>query len=287
MNSILKQIKSSIYSPEFYQDILSFKFSYSLKYFLILVVLISVISTIIFAYGLVPKIYSFFETFRANILKYYPSELIMYFENGKLRVNVPTPYFLPWPKEVELAPPDIENFFVIDIENQFSLEKFKEYKTAILFTQKNLAYLKDGRIVIDEFNPSLNLVIDHKLVSSLANKIDVLKNFIVPIAIFGLFFVFFILNLFKLIYLFLAALIIMLVLRILKIKLEYSKCYQIGLHAMTLPILIFAAFQVFNFDFKPPFLFTAILLIIVIVNFKNNIFNSQQTKIVDQDNVLK
>lgn len=283
MNDFLKQIKLNIYSPKFYKEILSYKISYSLKYFFVLITILSLIVTIIFSFKLIPEINYFLKSFTFGILNYYPKDLVINISQGKIETNVQTPYFISWPKEFEKPFLDINNFLVIDTDNQFSLEKFKEYKTLILLTRRNIIYLANNEIIIKEINPSINLVIDQNLISLLVSKINFFKKFLGPIVAIFIFLGFLIIHTLKLIYLFIPALFIMIILNVFKIKLNYLKCYQIGIHAMTLPLLLSTLLSIFNFKSELLFAFTTLLLIVVIINFKNNIFKSNQNSLSFSD----
>ncbi|MGB9608808.1 MAG: DUF1189 family protein, partial [Minisyncoccia bacterium] len=228
--NFFRTIKSSIYHPEFYQsELLNQPISFSFKYFFNLIIVLSLILTIILSIDLVPKINLFFQNLGQNILKYYPQDLVITISKGEAKTNMPTPYFLVWPKEIEVPPDQISNLLVIDTQNDFAIEKFKEYKAAILLTKNNLIYLKDNQIIVEDLKNVPDIVIDYKFVSMLVEKMDVFKKFIVPIIIFGLFFGFIFVYSAKLLYLLIGALIIMLILKILKFDINYKKSYQIGL----------------------------------------------------------
>lgn len=268
MNILLK-IKSSIYSPIFYQkDLLNLNPSYSFKYFFALVSIVSVILTIILAIDFIPKTILFFDSLAVNILDYYPQELEIRIKNGEAETNVLTPYFLSFPSKLSQKPGEkFENLLVIDLVNNFTIEKFKEYKTVILLTKKNIVYYKDDQIVIEDLRQFPNFIINKEIVDNFVGKIDLIKKILIPFVIFAIFFVLLLVYTFKLAYLLIGAFLIMLVLKILKYNFSYKKCYQVGLHAMTLPILLFGVLRGFYLNISLPFVFSLLMLLVVLINF--------------------
>lgn len=266
---IFSKIKSSIYSPLFYQkELLNLNFSYSLKYFFSFISIISVILTIILAVDFIPKFISFFNSVGVNVLKYYPQELEIRIEKGEAKTNVLTPYFLDFPPELAKgAEKKFENLLVIDLTSNFSIENFKDYKTLILLIKKNIIYDKDGQIIIEDLSRFPDVVINKEIIKNLVNKIDVIKKALVPFLVFGIFFVLFLVYTFNLFYLVVGSLFIMLILKVLKYNFNYKKCYQVALHAITLPILFFGILRVFYLNISLPFVFSILMLLVVLVNF--------------------
>lgn len=264
---IVSKIKSSIYSPSFYQkELLNLNFSYSLGYFFIFISIISIILTIILAVDFMPKFISFFNSVGVNVLKYYPQELEIRIEKGEAKTNVLTPYFLEFPQELAKGvEKKFENLLVIDLTSDFSIEKFKDYKTAILLTKKNIIYDKDGQIIIEDLSRFPDMVINKEIIKNLVE--DIIKKALAPFLIFGIFFILFLAYTFKLFYLLIGSLLIMLILKILKYNFNYKKCYQVGLHAITFPILFFGILRVFYLNISLPFVFSILMLLVVLVNF--------------------
>lgn len=280
------QIKNSIYSPIFYQkDLIDLNFYDSLKYFFKLIILISIILVIVLSIDFIPKIIFFLNNLTINISKYYPDELEINIKNGETITNVPTPYFLIFPEELNYENKKFDNFLVIDTINNFSIEKFKEYNTLILLAKKNIVYDNDGKIVVEDLSRFPDAVINKKIINDFSNKI-IIKKIFVPLIIL-LFFIFtLIFYIFKLFYLLFGALLIILILKILKYKINYKKSYQIGLHSITLPILFFFILKVFNLNIDLPFVFTILMLFIVFINFikkEQSIFVNQINQIENQN----
>lgn len=277
-------IKSSIYNPNFYNEILNKPFSYSLKYFLSLAVLIAIVTTIVFSFSTLPKINKFIGEIDVNVLKYYPDELVITAKNGIISTNVPEPYFIKMPAELkdenikpaknesEITRQDmaeLENLVVIDTKSPLTVDLFLSYKTFALVGRDSIAFYDNSAVKIQPTGPELNGVLTKaKVLESLDKIMPYIK--IIPVALIPIAFIFsFIGFIFgNLIYLIFGAFVIWLAAKIMKRELEYGKAYQIGFHAITLGVIleaiIFQFYPILNF----PFLFTILMVMIVWINLK-------------------
>lgn len=157
----LNNIKSSIYNPTYYSEILNKPFSYSFRYFLSLAVLIAIVTTIVFSFKTVPEISKVIRGIGPNVLKYYPDNLEITVKNGIVSTNVPEPYFIKMPVEFksEVQPsnnsvktsPDlskIENLFVIDTASSLTANLFYNYKTFVLISRDSVVYYDNNAVKI-------------------------------------------------------------------------------------------------------------------------------------------
>ena len=92
-----KNIKNSIYNPEYYSNLLNKPFSYSLKYFLLFSFIIALLLTVDSSFSALPKIKSFLDVAGKKTIQYYPDELQITIKNGKTSTNVNEPYFIKTP----------------------------------------------------------------------------------------------------------------------------------------------------------------------------------------------
>lgn len=270
-------VKKSIYSPDYYQEVLARPFSYSLRYFFLLVTVVALLATIVISFSVLPKITSFLNMVDEKVLQYYPDELEIVIEKGKASTNVQEPYFIKvpadWEQDDKVKPAGMENILVIDTKAPFSLENFKNYKTACLLTEDSLACYDDNQAVkITPLTQMPNFKINEAVVSSFLNKVQPFLKLAYPIFILVFFLVFFVSSAARLIYLLIGALLIWLVAKIKKVGIGYKKSYQIGLHLMTLPLiagfLINHLLTLFGIRIDPPYLFTIILVLAAFVNLK-------------------
>lgn len=280
----LNNIKSSIYNPDYYKEILNKPFSYSLRYFLSLVAIIALISTITFSFLTLPMINKFINETAPKALNYYPDNLEITVKSGKVSSNVVEPYFIKLPSEIKSevqgskdystkTSPDltkIDNLLVIDTASPLTVNLFQNYKTLVLLSGDSVAYYDNNAIKIQSLDQSINGVVNKAKFSEVLDKImpylKVSPFLLLPI-VFIFSFIGFIIG--NLIYLIFGAFVIWLMFKIIKKNLEYGKAYQIGLHAITLGVIL--EFSVFWFfpQLEFPFLFTFFMLVVVWMNFKS------------------
>lgn len=279
----LENVKSSIYNPAYYSEILNQPFSSSLKYFLSLAALIALFSTIVFSFTTLPEINKFINEISPKVLNYYPDNLEVTVKNGKVSTNVTEPYFIKMPAEIKSefqnsnnnstkTSPDltkIDNLFVIDTISPLTMDSFKNYKTFVLISRDSVAYVDNNAVKIQSLDQSINAVINKGKISSALNEImpyiKIIPFVLVPSVFIGWWIGFIIGNL---IYLIFGAFVIWLAAKIMKKELEYGKAYQVGLHAITLSVILDAMVFWFFPQLKFTFLFTIIMLVIVWVNLK-------------------
>jgi maltodextrin utilization protein YvdJ len=261
--NFFKKIKDSIYNPSYYQELIKQPFSYSLKYFLLFSIIIAVIYTISFSVQVFPTFSKAMKNIEPAILERYPDELVIKIEKGQVSTNMPEPIYFPLPKSDNEK---IENMVVIDTNANVGEKEFEQYKTAVLINKNYIASIdSDGKITMNSVSKMNDFTLDKTMISSLIKKIKpwVAAGFPIVallILIFG-----YIAVLFKLIYLLFAALLIWLIASIKKTGLDYVKSYQTGIHLLTLPLLVFSLPLPF---LNIRFIFTAVLLILAIINIK-------------------
>lgn len=281
----LNNIKSSIYNPEYYKEILNKPFSYSFRYFLSLAGIIAIVSTIVFSFNTVPEINKVIGEISPNVLKYYPDNLEITVKNGIVSTNVPEPYYIKMPAEFKSefqdsnnvstrTSPDlskIENMFVIDTLSPLTVDLFKSYKTFVLISRDSIAYYDNEAVKIQSLGQDANGVVTKaKVAAALTGIMPFIK--IIPFALVPIVFIFsligFILG--NMIYLIFGAFVIWIFAKATKRNFTYEKSYQFGLHAITLGVIleatIFQLYPVLEF----PFLFTLLMLAIVWANFKTS-----------------
>src|SRR4030042_4087478 len=138
-----KNIKASIYNPDYYRSVINKPFSYSLKYFFLFVLIVALVSMLLLSFTVVPKIKFLVNLFSEKILQYYPDELEITIKGGKASTNVKEPYFIKAPAEWSAVSgkkdPNVENILAIDTKNPFSVERFEDYKAYCYLAKESLA----------------------------------------------------------------------------------------------------------------------------------------------------
>ncbi len=271
----LKLVRDSVYSPEFYKGLPDKRFWFSFKYFYSLVLVLALIVTALISLSAVPETQSFLNRTSEKVLNYYPQELEITIQKGQASTNVTEPYFLKLPDEFKTNQPDQaanqpENLLVIDTTTPFSVEKFKDYKTLAMLTKDNLVFAKDREIRIYGLDRFPDMKISKAAVSNFVAKVRPFLKFAGPVVVLGLFLIYLIVFSSELFFLLFIALGIWIILKIRKMRVGYVKGYQIGLHAVTLGMLLEAFQFILGFNITIPFLFTILTLLVVVINFGSN-----------------
>ncbi len=268
--NFLKKVKSSVYDPLYYSEILNMNFGGSLKYFFKLSLLLALVGAIYLSFVSIPKVNSFISTFGDRVVEAYPAELEVRLKDGLVSTNVVEPYIIPLPKDefnADYNKSNYENLIVIDTKSDLSLDKFNAYNTVVLLTKNAVLTRDKGKITITELKGTSDLTINRdKLVYWVGKVTPFVKKlpYIIPVIVFTGLFLYFAFSLF---YLLFVALLVFIIGKIRKLGLSYKKSYQISLHAITLPLILSMVSWFINikmFLFVP----TIILLVVVWVNLK-------------------
>jgi hypothetical protein len=229
VRKFIQTIGGSVYSPEFYRGLLEKPFSESLKYFIYLCLLLAFVSTIWVSVDAIPAFKNFSETTLNSVTTSFPDDLVITIKDGKVASNRPGPIFIN----------PIKNFFVLDTENDFTLERYKSYNAAFWLTKEGIvARDRSGKIQIVSLDKVADMRIDKAFVTGTVQKFQPYVSAIaafLPVLIFiGMFF-YFILTLFNLLF---GSFIVWIIAKWKNIDIGYKKSYQIALHAVTLPLVI-------------------------------------------------
>src|SRR3989338_1128600 len=151
------------------------------------------------------------------------------------------------------------------------MEEWNAYKTFVWIGKEQVALVDDeGGVSIGLLGKGMNLVVNEGVLKWLEDTLQPLYKFAAPIVVLGLFLGLLVGLGVNFLYLILGAALIFLLGRLLKQRWSYGASYRIGLHAVTLPLLLN---MLLSFFYLPtislPFLFTAIILAVVFVNYKD------------------
>ncbi|MCK9379426.1 MAG: DUF1189 domain-containing protein [Candidatus Moranbacteria bacterium] len=261
---IFSDIKKSIYSPEYYQELENKPLSSSFGYYFKFSVILSVILSIIFSFVAFFAIKTFTKTLIPEILEKYPQELEIKIQNGVASTNVAEPYFIKIPASDKDKVKDKENFLAIDTTSKVGIDDFEKYNTLLLLTKNNLVFEKsNGQVSIQSLDKVGNFTLNKTELAAFFAKASPYIKWIFPFLLLGIFIGLMFFSAFRLIYFLFAALLVWIVASIKKIPLGYSKSYQLTLHLATLPTIItFIPFFTFRF------LFSFIIIILAIINLK-------------------
>ncbi len=276
----LKNLRASVYGPEYYRSLGEKPFSYSLKYFLILIAAIAVVSAAVFLVSAIPAVNSFLRTTSAQIVQYYPSDLQITVASGSVSTNVPQPYFLPLLPAIAanissssydgaVSPSSSENLLVIDTKDPITVDEFEKDNTIALLASDSLAYARDGGMVVQPIGSGVSFVVSRASVTAFVEKaksyfvwVDWAIGILTPIGIF-------VALACRLVYLFILALLVWGLARMSGVSVGYKKAYQWGLHLMTLPFIVGTAFWLILPGANIPFLFTILALLAAAINLRH------------------
>ena len=279
--NFLEKIKNSIYGPKYYQEIIEKPFSYSLKYFVVFGLIFALLFTTISAIKIIPEINKFLNKAKPEITKAYPDELEITIKSGTVSTNIEGPSYVPFPdswelKENKKQATSPKNLITIDTKSEPSIDNLNKYDTLILIT-KNYAIYQDSReeITTRSLKDIPDMVINEASLIRLYDKYSPYLNFISPIIILFVFIFSFFFLAFKLVYLLLATLLIWLIAHVKKVEIKYGKAYQLGIHLMTLPLLVVSLTPI-----SFPFAFTTLLLILAAINIQKKPIEEVIPKII-------
>lgn len=272
MKEFFENIKKSIYSPAYYRELINKPFSFSFKYYLLFSLCFTLILTIPMSVRNIPKLKAGIDSVSSSIIDKFPEELEVKIKDGQVSTNVTEPYYFKTPKEfsdsVEKEESSkFENLLVIDTQSGTDLNKFAEYKTIILLTDKNLVYYNNEKITVQSLEKTGPITINKSEIKSFVSKINPYLNVFVSLFPALIFFVIFVGLLAHYIYLFFGGLLILITAKIAKVDIGYWKAYQMGVHLMTLPIIVTTLVNLIP-NFQIPFLFTILLVLGSFINLK-------------------
>lgn len=270
--SFFKKAKSSVYDPGFYSKLKGQGLGSALKYFFILIALLTVVNTALLSYELVVRVPQAIRDFVTEAVKSYPTELEVNVNSGQVTTNAEEPFFVPFP-EAEGDYNGINNILVIDTKTPYTSSQFDQYKTLAWLTKDTLFFQNRE---YDQRSIALNEVEDFKVdkafVENIATQVNPWLNLVGPFLVVIVFIGMLIGFTFNLIYLLFLAVFIYFLSAIFKWGLNYSTSYKTAIYASTLGFIV--DLVLFNTGFYTgffgfPFLFTLIALCVTTINLQN------------------
>lgn len=272
-----KVFKRSLFEPAYYNEVIKAKFSFSLKYLVFLLFLISLvwgISLGIRASLLLPKVGQFQTDAKAFLENFYPSELTVSIQGGKLTTNVEEPYYVDFP-DIDLGVKESSLEHLIAIDTKAQATDIEKYKSAVLLTS-DAAVVRDdggGYRLFPLSGMKQDLVLNKLIWGNIVDTLTPYFKYIptalylsIVLSILLIPFVFTAFSLFgRLFYLLFASLLLLLVARVMKKKLSYPQVYRISMHAITLPVLLGFIFTFAGYPISGPLLFGILLVYEVLV----------------------
>jgi len=272
--NIFVKIKNSIYGPEYYKEVLSKPFSYSLKYYLVFSLLLALVFAVFVTIKFFPAA-SFLATELEKVPEHFPVNLEVVIKDGKASANVEQPYFVKLPRDFKQSgnilqdTSVIENLIVVDTKNKFDLQTFQSYKTVALLTEDSIVYINnENQITIASLSSVKDFTLNREVVSGFIGKVSPFLGILYPLVFVFSYIGGFIALLFEMAYLLFGALLIWLVAALLKLKIGYGKAYQLGLHLITLPVILCWIVLLLPFENPIPFFGSILLILAALLNLR-------------------
>lgn len=273
MKQLFENIRLSIYGPAYYRELLTRPASFSIKYYFALALLVALFLTIASSVPLLPRVNQTLRDLPAKFFAYYPDDLEVKIEKGVLSSNVAEPYFLPLPQVLKGAVRSgdaVDSLLVIDTKTPFSVERFNSDKVAVWLGREQIALRDSNGVRVEQFDPKMNLTVNERILRGFEQRLEPFYDFATPAVVIVLFLGLLFALCINFFYLFFGAALIFFLGRLLKQQWTYGASYRIGLHAVTLPVLLnmftlLLGFPLMSFHL----LFSAIMLAVVFVNFKD------------------
>ena len=231
-------LKNSISSPKYYNDIVKNKINFSIKYFLALSFLVSVISVIGYSIIYLPKYISEIKISYQSIEEGFPEDFVIEFKDGSWSSNKEEPVII---KKIDLGKDNKlpQNLFVFDKEG--TIEKIDEYNTMFLINSENILCKTDTEGVIAQ---PLKNIPNGKLDKNLLNeKMQTVKKvigflpYLLPLALLIPTFLFEYVG--GSIFIILISAVGVYIASIsTRKKIDFKSAFQICIHASTIPMIV-------------------------------------------------
>jgi hypothetical protein len=280
------EIKKSIYNKEFYEGLKSGSTREAMSYFFRLSCFLALLSTIIFSIFFIPRFMRITSQESVDsLVAIFPKELTLTIQAGHLSTNVPEPYIIKMPTSINgtiatssLPAVDTENLAIIATKENPNISDIgpilTQYRSHILVTGTDIISKdSNGKTTVQSLASFPNTTINQDSLKQFVDKIRPYVKFIVPISIPFIFLGFVVYFSTNLIFGLILALLILIMAKVFKWELDYKHAYGVGLHSMTLPLLIvflintIISFVPFTF-FLPRFTFSLLALIIIYLNLR-------------------
>ena len=274
--------KQSAFDVNYYKELLTTKFSFTLKYLVTLFfvgILLGLIIPTITIYHNLPKINQFGTEINNTFKQLYPKELVFQIKNGQVMTNVRNPYYIYAKYEGKRIP-------LMVINTEAEVEDYPNYRTLILVTKDSIVYPDSSRsnqpilnnYRVNKFDSKTNLPVFtyndyNKIIKQVDPLFSNLGNIVKFVLLISLIFIPILATLFKVLWILFVTLIDSLIFwvinKLMKKNLTYSQIYRLSLHGLTLPSLVVFTLGLFNYHLSWIYsLVYLVFMILVLRSFK-------------------
>lgn len=227
----------SLTSIKYYKDLIKTDLKFSLKYYVVLAVLFTMVNSLFSTIQILPKLKKGINDALDYALNMYEDDLVITIEKGVLSVNKDEPYIIPLSTTEETSSV-AKNLIVFD--SDAGLDDLEEtYDTLILVNGTNILAKSSSDISVMPIKDIPDTTITKENLVSVVTRIRFLTKFAPYIV--GILFILATFSYYlgyRLIYLFLVGAFLWVIGTVRKLKFSYSKYYKIALHTMSLPLTV-------------------------------------------------
>ncbi|MFZ2663958.1 MAG: DUF1189 family protein [Patescibacteria group bacterium] len=232
--------KKSISSPEYYKELMETKFVFTVKYYLMLSFLASLLFASFVSIKMIPETREGLRVGTEEIKKAYPDDLVVNIKDGSWSINKPEPYIIPLP-EFSKTEENIGIDNIIVFYKQGTIDDFNNSKTFALVNESNILTREGSSgIKVYPIKDFPNVDVDKtKVVEGVDKVYGYVKYvpFFLPLILLVGEMLFNYLGS-KLIYILWISLAVYLLSLLKKSKVNFKSACRVGVHTMTIPIIL-------------------------------------------------
>ncbi len=254
----MRKIKAFIYvytksltNFAYYRDVLKTGFSFSVKYYLFLALLASIITSIAISVRVIPETSRTFGSLISNARNAFPDDLVFTIKSGEWSINRPEPFIVPMPNfgnageaQNVQTPKNLVVFY-----NNGTIEDLKNLDTLIIFNKVNVIYRDNDKISVMPLKDLPDNVVNKaefdKFVATFASILKLLPLLIVFVTFLAVLAGSII---FRAFYFAWFSLFVWLASKIGGVKLSYNESVRVAIHSATLPLTLGTLFSIFGFS---------------------------------------
>lgn len=242
----------SLTSPRYYREVFANNLSLSIKYYVVLVGLSSILIAVHTTIFVVPDLKERLNRGVEQISSFYPADLEISMVGGEWNINKEMPFVVQMPQAWLDSDENRDKGIPVNLvvfDKGGTIEDLERHSSLVIVNDVNVIYREANGIRSFKLEGIPEGTFNRGSFDELIGGMATFLSFI-PYIMFLWFFIslmfYFILA--RVVYLFVVALIVWLLGRISRLNLSYESCFKLGLHAMTLPVVVFVVLSLFRVD---------------------------------------
>lgn len=234
--SYLQTLQNSASDPSYYRDILSLPFWSSVRFFILTLFLVSSMSSLWWRLVEFPMLFSTFSKQVDTVLLQIPEDAVFYYDGQEVSTSLKHPFVLKSTQELRDVGAPADLLAILD-EGTSSSALLQLYPRGMVIKDPNTE--KSPTIAYTEFLPKENLTVTKKMI--VENKDKALKK-LPTFATYGLLlsipFLWIALVIGNMFTLLLFTIGTQIIFWMSGIKIRYQKAFQLGLHALSIAVIV-------------------------------------------------